>query len=371
MADAFAYDQTGTIIAVGDVEDVQAVPDRPAFVLDNLGHAVWTNSAGLELAGITADASDPQGGVFHRDRDRNLTGLLLEDAQQLVRNASALDDQANYNGLLAALAELAANGVTTVSDAGGYWAQNHPAGWERALAEGTLTVQAMNSLYLYPNMDMKEQLGEFERRFSDDPSSMLQFDTAKVYVDGILDLGTALLLGPYDVPLDDKYPSGFSYFAEGEFATYVNEMHQLGYRVSFHAIGDAAVRQALDAVQRIDASADEIAERRHRSTHTYLVDPADLDRFEAIGVVADFQQSDDAVTTDYHEYLADFIGDTASDLIPTATLLDTGANVTMSSDDVPSLGRVLTCSQVVYASLDERERLAFENSAPDSDVLEV
>lgn len=147
----------------------------------------------------------------------------------------------------------------------------------------------MNSLYLYPDMDMDEQLGEFERRFSNDPSSMLQFDTAKVYVDGILDLGTALLLAPYDVPFDDKYPSGFSYFAEGDFATYVNELHQLGYRVSFHAIGDAAVRQALDAVQGIDASADEIAEQRHRSTHTYLADPADVDRFEAIGVVADFQ----------------------------------------------------------------------------------
>lgn len=100
----------------------RAVPDRPAIVLDNLGHAVWTNSAGLELAGIAADASDPQGGAFHRDRDGNLTGLLLEDAQQLVRNASAPDDQANYEGLLAALAELAAHGVTTVSDAGGYWA---------------------------------------------------------------------------------------------------------------------------------------------------------------------------------------------------------------------------------------------------------
>ncbi len=335
----------------------RAIPDRPAIVLDNLGHAVWTNSAGLELAGIAADVSDPQGGVFHRDRDGNLTGLLLEDAQQLVRNASALGDQANYDGLLAALDELAANGVTTVSDAGGYWAQNHPAAWERALAEGTLTVRAMNSLYLYPDMDMDAQLDEFERRFSDDPSSMLQFDTAKVYVDGILDLGTALLLDPYEVPFDDKYPSGFSYFAEDDFATYVNELHQLGYRVSFHAIGDAAVRQALNAVQGIDASADEIAERRHRSTHTYLVDPADVDRFAAVGVVADFQQSDDAVTTDYHEYLAGFIGDRAFDLIPTATLLEAGADVVMSSDwdagPLPTLGTI------------ERSLTRDENAVPD------
>ncbi len=321
----------------------RAVPDRPAIVLDDLGHAVWTNTLGLEAAGIRPDDPDPQGGVFHRDASGHLSGLLLEDAQQLVRNAAAPDDETNYRGLLLAMEELAANGVTTVSDAGGYWGQNHPAAWERALAEGTLTVRAANSLYVYPGLPIDEQLAELEARFSND-SGWLRFDTAKVYVDGILDLGTASLLGPYDVPVDEHYPSGFNYFTPEQLSTYVNELHTIGYRISFHVIGDKAVRDALDVIEAIDDNAQSIADRRHRTTHTYLVHPDDLPRFAEIGVIADFQQSADAVATDYHEFLAEFVGDQAFDLIPTAQLIEANATVTLSSDwdagPLPPLGTI-------------------------------
>lgn len=321
----------------------RAIPDRPALVLDNLGHAVWTNSLGLEAAGISDDDPDPQGGVFHRDQSGELTGLLLEDAQQLVRNAAATDDTTNDAALIVALEELASNGVTTVSDAGGYWAQNHPGAWQRAEAADTLTVRAFNTLYLYPDLDIDEQLAEFERRFSNE-SDMLRFDTAKVYIDGILDLGTASLIEPYDQPVDANYPTGFNYFTEEQLNVYVNGLHDLGYRISFHVIGDQAVRDALDAIAGIDDNPDAIADRRHRTTHTYMVNPSDVGRFAELGVVVDFQQSDDAITTDYHEYLADFIGERAFDLIPTAELLDAGATVTLSSDwdagPLPPLGTI-------------------------------
>ncbi|NOX29102.1 MAG: amidohydrolase [Actinobacteria bacterium] len=310
----------------------RAIPDRPALILDDLGHAVWTNTLGLEAAGIGPDDPDPQGGVLHRDVDTGrLTGLVLENAQQLIRNAAAVDDESAYTGLLRALDELTRNGVTSVSDAGGFWAQNHPAAWQRALDDGVLTVRAANSLYVYPDLDVELQLAEFERRFSDD-SDLLRFDTAKIYVDGILDLGTAALLEPYEVPIDPLYPSGLNYFTPEQLRTYVNELHALGYRLSFHVIGDAAVRSALDAVESINDTPDAIADRRHLATHTYMVDDDDLDRFAEIGVVADFQQSPDAIDAGYHEYLSDFIGDRAFDLIPAAKVLETGADVALSSD---------------------------------------
>lgn len=339
-----------------DVLD-RAVPDRPMVVLDDLGHAVWTNSLGLAAAGIDEGDENPQGGVLHRTPDGRLSGLLLEDAQQLVRNAAAPDDDTNYRGLLAALDELAANGVTTISDAGGYWGQNHPAAWERADAEGVLTVRAMNTLYVYPALPLDDQLDELAARFSDDPASLLQFDTAKIYVDGILDLGTALLVDPYDVAVDPDYPSGFTYFTDEQFVTYVSELHGLGYRISFHVIGDAAVRKALDAVEAIDDDEASIVDRRHRTTHTYLVHADDVDRFAELGVVADFQQSDDATRTDYHEFLSEFIGQRAFDLIPTAQLLEAGAAVSLSSDwdagPLPPLGTI------------ERSLLREANAVPD------
>ncbi len=291
----------------------RVIPDRPALVMDDLGHAVWTNTLGLKAAHIGAKDPDPQDGVLHRDL---LTGLLLEDAQQRVRNAAAVDDETVYRGLLTALAELAKNGITSISDAGGYWMQRHPAAFERALSENKLTVRAVNALYLYPSLDAKTQLAEFKHRFSDDPHSLLRYNTVKIYIDGILDLGTAALLKPYKLPPDKAYPSGFYYFKRAQLQSYVSALHNIGYKLHFHVIGDAATRMALDAIEEIDADADDIADRRHRLTHIYLVDPADVPRFAKIGVVADFQVGPESSSTEYHDYLRKFIGDPPMRLYP-------------------------------------------------------
>ncbi len=319
--------------AVSPIDALDAVfPDRPVLVLDDLGHAAWGNTAGLRRAGISQDSPDPPGGVLHRDVAGRLTGLLLEDAQQPLRNAAAQSAEAVDAGLRASLKELARNGVTTVSDAGGYWQQGHADGWERAADADDLTVRAVNSLYLYPPLDPDEQLAEFGRRFRNDPDQMLQINTAKVYIDGILDLGTAALLKPYDDPPEPSLPNGFNYFEKAALHDYVARLHGLGYRINFHVIGDAAVRAALDAIEAIPADPDEIAVRHHRLTHVYLVDPADLGRFEQLGVVADLQVGPESTALDYHDYLYDFIGERAYDLIPVDDLVAAGAQVTLSSD---------------------------------------
>ncbi len=315
-----------------DVLD-RAVPDRPALILDDLGHAVWTNSRGLSAAGIRANEIDPQGGVFLRDpQSGRLNGLLLEDAQQRVRNAAAADDNTNYRGLLIALEELARNGITTISDAGGYWGQDHPAAWQRALAEDTLTVRAINSLYLYPALEVETQLAEFERRFSNDADSLLRFNTAKIYIDGILDLGTAAMLEPYDDALDSILPIGFEYFKAATLNQYVAALEAMDYRMNFHVIGDRAVRLALDAIEALGESSVTRTKRPHRTTHTYLVHPDDVPRFAELGVVADFQVGADSTSVRYHEDLSAIIGDRAFDLLPVSTLLEAGASVSLSSD---------------------------------------
>ena len=271
--------------------------------------------------------------MLHRDPvTGRLTGLVLEDAQQAVRNVAAVDAETAYAGLLVALDELAHNGITSISDAGGYWQQNHPATFLRALAENWLTVRAVNALYLYPSLDIDSQLAELEQRFDDDPDSSLRYKTVKIYIDGILDLGTAAMIEPYDVAPDEKYPNGFTYFQAEQLQRYVSELHRIGYKLHFHVIGDAATRMALDAIEAIDADPREVADRRHRLTHTYLVDPADVPRFARLGMVADFQVGPESSAPDYHEYLSEFIGQSAFDLIPVKTLLDSGAHVSLSSD---------------------------------------
>ena len=203
--------------------------------------------------------------------------------------------------------------------------------WETADVEGTLTVRAANTLYLYPDLDPEEQLADFEQRFTAD-SDLLRFDTVKIYLDGILDLGTALLTQPYFDPVEPDLPSGFRYFETDQLFEYVDALHAMGYRINFHVIGDGAVREALDAIEAIDDDPDAIADRRHRLTHAYMVHPDDVPRFAELGVIADFQQSPFTTAVGYHDFLAEYVNDTVYDLIPTRTLLDSGATVTMSSD---------------------------------------
>lgn len=311
----------------------RAVPGRPALILDDLGHAIWTNTKGLQAAGITVDTPDPQGGVLLRDSETGLlTGLLLEDAQQLVRNVAATDADTNYKGLLQALGVLAENGITAISDAGGYWAQGHIDAWLRAEAEQTLSVRAANSLYVYPDMDREDQLASFKRMYKNDPASLLQFNTAKIYVDGILDLGTALLLEPYDEPVDSNYPSGFAYFNTEQLNDYVEQLSRMGYRAHFHVIGDRAVSLALDSVEALSTPALQASDRAHRTTHTYMVDRADMPRFAELGVIADMQVGEGSTDLLYHDDLYEIIGERAYALLPVSDMLAAGARVSLSSD---------------------------------------
>ncbi|KNC71270.1 hypothetical protein SARC_16193, partial [Sphaeroforma arctica JP610] len=82
----------------------KAIPDRPVILLDDLGHAVWVNSLALDLAGISKDDVDPPGGIYERSPTTGaMSGLLLENAQQKARDASAFDADVLYDGLLLGL----------------------------------------------------------------------------------------------------------------------------------------------------------------------------------------------------------------------------------------------------------------------------
>lgn len=329
-AGASLFGMRQTEIAPIDVLD-EAVPDRPALIIDDLGHAAWTNTLGLQAAGIDPDTPNPQGGIFHRDATTGrLSGLLLEDAQQLVRNVAAAADAFVDEGHLLALNRLARNGVTSVSDAGGYWGQRHHEAWLREHAAGRLKVRAANTLYVYPDRPLGPQIERLAELFSDD-DAWLRFDTAKVYVDGILDLGTARMTTPYDLAPDPDFPSGYEYFGD-DLDAFVDELHRIGFRINFHVIGDEATTLALDALERIEAPLAEIAARRHRTTHAYLIAPSDYERIVDLGVVVDHQQSPEAIDPAYHESLTELIGEQAYDLIATRAALDAGATVTLSSD---------------------------------------
>ncbi len=305
----------------------RAVPDRPVIVLDDLGHSMYANHRAIEAVGVTEEDPDPQGGVYLRDAEGRLTGAFLESAQQRFRDAAAVDPEVIDRGLRASMKELARQGITTISDAGGYWTRGGPDGWVRLRDEGALTVRAHNALYLFPDRPAEEQIAAIKARFSDEPGALLRFNTIKIYMDGILSLGTATLLEPYDDSPQPDLPTGFPYFEAAALERYTRAFAEHGFGLHFHAVGDRAVREALDLIEALGETA-----RRHRTSHNYLVHPDDLSRFAELDVTADFQISEFAVTPDFVPSYAYAVGDRADRILPVHDLLEAEARVTLSSD---------------------------------------
>ncbi len=316
----------------------EAVPDRPIVIVDDIGHGAWANTLAMQAVGYDKLTDNPPGGVVDRDSETGrLTGIVLENAQQKLRTASLAPTEANlqlgYDGLLQALKTLSENGITTVSDAGGYWTRGHDQIWERAVNEGTLTVRASNALYLFPDLPIDQQLKDFKAHYSNDTNSLLRFNQAKIYIDGIISQGTGLMVEPYTgvFGLPGVPDDGFLYFDQDTLNRYAQELDEEGFQLHFHVTGDGGARLALDTIEAtIAANGDK--DQRHRLTHLYQVHPDDRARFANLNVVADLQLAPSSVDPNYAEDMKDLIGERATELLPAFDLYDEGATITISSD---------------------------------------
>jgi len=321
------------------IEVIDAIiPNRPALILDNLGHGAWANSLAMQTVGYDTFVGNPPGGIIDRDPDTGqVSGIVFENAQQPLRSAAAAPTPSNldfaYQRFLNTLDILAENGITSVSDAGGYWPQGHPDIWQRALREGTLTVRASNALYLYPDQPFDEQLLNLKQYYSNDTNNLARFNQAKIYTDGILGQGTGALYEPYDIPfgLPGVADNGFLYFEPDSLNQYAQSLEAAGFQLHFHATGDRGAGLALDAIEYALAQ-NGLADQRHRITHLFLVDAADRPRFAELGVVADFQLAPSSIDPNYIDDIAELIGQRADQFLPAKSLLDAGATVVLSSD---------------------------------------
>lgn len=312
----------------------QISTDRPILILDDIGHGAWANSAAMAAAGYDTMESDPPGGILLRNKDTGkLNGVMLENAQQKLRNLAFPDTPERvdfaYDAMLETLDLIAEHGITSVSDAGGFWPQGHVKVWERALAEDTLTVRASNALYVYPDLPFDQQMADLKALYSNDPDSLLRFNQAKIYVDGILEQRTGAVLEPYvkGPGIDHGYDSGFLYFDVETLDRYSQALSVAGFQLHYHVTGDRGARLALDAIAQSDPTPGP-----HRLTHLYLLDEADLPRFAELGAVADLQLAPSSLDPEYGDFIRGFIGDRAGWMMPAASLEDAGALVTLSSD---------------------------------------
>ncbi|OUS25037.1 hypothetical protein A9Q99_22590 [Gammaproteobacteria bacterium 45_16_T64] len=320
------------------------IPDRPVAIMEETSHSIWVNSKALSLAGITKNTPHPEGGaILKAANSGEPNGILLDTAGDIVFDIafapSATLDQINYQGLLSGLAQVAANGITSVVDARLYWKRNYLKAWERAESEGTLSARAVLSLWAYPLAEDKAQLTTLKSMFRDDSTSLVRINQIKMYSDGILHNSTAAVIAPYQQYFGEVGEYGLNYFNKERMTHYVTELEKVGFDMHIHTIGDRGVRESLDAIEGAMVTNGTLDwPRRHRLTHIEMVHRDDYQRFMELGVIADFQLAGDFTKPENSSWMDEQIGDRHKDMLPIRTLYDSGALVTLSSDwDVSSL----------------------------------
>ena len=273
-----------------------AFPDRPVLITDRDGHQILVNSRAMALAGISRETPDPPNGRLGRDAKGELTGLLQEGAMGLARRLlpPVSADDAD-RALRLTLQKASSYGLTSVQDA----SASDPSGqrlaaYERAWRAGTLPVRVRVAMPLERNVT-PARLAELVRLRDEHKDRSLSFGIVKGMLDGTVDGHTAAMLKPY---ADRPNESGLPMWDQAALDAAVTVHDQAGLQIELHAVGDRAIRMALDAFTRA-RSVNGTSERRHRIEHAELPTPEDLRRFRSLGVVASTQAmfaSPDAIT---------------------------------------------------------------------------
>ena len=275
----------------------EVVPDRPVLLLSRDHHSTWANSAAIRLAGIDASTPDPADGRIEREADGSPAGTFHEGAGDLFAAVRPpVDPDLAYAGLLRAQRELLALGITGWQDAmvgGSIGGVPDPIdAYRRALAEGELLVHVVGAQWWERNRGI-EQVDEMAARREAVAAlgreDRLSLGTTKIMVDGVAENQTAAMLTPYrDVHGHDTHNHGLSFVDPELLQGYVTALDAAGFQVHFHALGDRAVREALDALDTARA-ANGPTDGRHHLAHLQVVEETETARFAELGAVANIQ----------------------------------------------------------------------------------
>lgn len=274
----------------------EIVPDRPVLLASRDHHSAWANTAAMRIAGVDAATPDPIDGRIEREADGFPAGTFHEGAADLFAEVRpVISDELTYAGLLRAQEELLALGITGWQDAlvgrfpgmgGGL------AAYRRALAEGTLKAHVVGAQW-WERAEGGEQLDGMIR-LRDEIAALgrqerFSLGSIKFMVDGVAENQTAAMLESYrDAHGHDTHNHGLSFIAPEKLRDYAVAADAAGFQLHFHALGDRAVREALDALHEArEVNGD--TDGRHHLAHIQVIAEADVRRFADVGAVANMQ----------------------------------------------------------------------------------
>jgi predicted amidohydrolase YtcJ len=262
-------------------------PDRPVYLESSFGHSAWVNSRALEIAGIHRETVVGEDGVIVRDPETGeAAGALHDSAMMLVKSVlPEMSMQYRFESVRAGIAMLHEHGITAIiepgvdegiiaplldlSDAGEFDVRAlvslSPIGWNAGVFDdGIYDFIAKRDQWRRPDLDV---------------------DSVKIYLDGVIEVGTSPLLEPY---LVGEWGSGPFFYTQEKVNEYFTRLDAMGIQVHVHAIGDAAIRQALDGFE-VMRERNGLSDNRHHITHLQLIHPDDRPRFGELGIGATFQ----------------------------------------------------------------------------------
>jgi hypothetical protein len=258
-----------------------ATPQHPVFVNRLDGHMALANSLALRLAGITRDTESPPGGEVVRDASGEPTGLLKDNAQELVaRVIPEPSREMNLRAARAALAEAARLGVTTIQDNS---AADALPSYQELRARGELTARlyvwryASSALEPLARTGVRTGLGDH----------WIRLGALKILSDGSIGSATAALKEPFS---DRPESRGLLIHPVDELERMIREADAAGFQLAVHAIGDRANALVLDAFEKA-VRANGRRDRRFRIEHAQHVAARDVERYGELGVVASVQPS--------------------------------------------------------------------------------
>lgn len=302
-------------------EDIDAVvADRPVFLAAYDGHTAWANSKAVRIAEL-ATATLTRTGEIVKDAAGNPTGVLKEGAMQLVsRHVPKETREEKLAALSRGLKMAAAMGITSLQNASR--GQDDVELYAALLAQGRLTVRTSLALDGGAKIDF-ERYDLLRKKYQ---SPMLAVRAIKFFLDGVIETKTAAMLEAYT----GETTAGVLNLPEADYAAAVQKADAAGWQVYTHAIGDRAVRVALNEYEAA-MKGNQTKGARHRIEHIEAIDPQDVPRFAKLGVLPVMQP--------IHAYPATvavwekLVGDKRKKLaFPWASIAATGASVTFSSD---------------------------------------
>ncbi|WP_326769751.1 amidohydrolase [Streptomyces sp. NBC_01591] len=312
------------------------VPDRPVLLSNRDHHGAWANTRALELAGVTAGTPDPADGRIEREPDGAPSGMLQEGATALVSRLIPASTPADrLAGLMRAQELLHSLGVTGWQDAllGVFNGKPDPSdAYLTAARDGSLTARVTGALW-WDRERGAEQIDELVALREKLSQGRFRAGSVKVMQDGIAENFTAAMTAPY---LDGcgcaTTNSGLSFVDPEALRGYVTRLDALDFQIHFHALGDRAVREALDA---LEAAVDANGHRgnRHHLAHLQVVHPDDLPRFARLGAIANIQPLWAAHEPQMDELTIPFLGpERAAWQYPFGELVRAGATLAAGSD---------------------------------------